>query len=89
MGIYVHGEIRRGTCRCKIAILVPRLNNLGMRPQERSSLGTVSLTGAQCMRLSSIDMGLDYDSTVMLTCKLLFAAAKAIVDVGHDMPWQS
>jgi len=29
-----------------------------------------------------IDMGLDYDSTVMLTCKLLFAAVKAIVDVG-------
>jgi len=32
-------------------------------------------------------MGLDYDSTVMLTCKLLFAAAKAIVDVGpHICP---
>jgi len=25
----------------------------------------------------------------MLTCKLLFAAAKAIVDVGPDMPRQS
>ena len=34
-------------------------------------------------------MGLDYNSTVMLTCKLLFAAAKAIVDVGPDMPRQS
>ena len=34
-------------------------------------------------------MGLDYDSTVMLTCKLLFAAAKAIVDVSPDMPQQS
>ena len=34
-------------------------------------------------------MGLDYDSTVMLTCKQLFAAAKAIVDVGPDMPQQS
>ena len=31
-------------------------------------------------------MGLDYHSTVMLTCKLLFAAAKAIVDIGPDMP---
>ena len=39
--------------------------------------------------MSSINMGLDYDSTVMLTCMLLFAAAKAIVDVGPDMPWQS
>ena len=62
---------------------------MGMRPQERSSLGTVRLDRAQCMRLSSIDMGLDYDSTVMLTCKLLFAAAKAIVDVGPHMPRQS
>jgi len=32
---------------------------------------------ARCKRMSSIDMGLDYDSTVMLTCKLLFAAAKS------------
>ena len=32
--------------------------------------------------MSNVDMGLDYDSTVMLICKLLFAAAKAIVDVG-------
>ena len=37
----------------------------------------------------SIDMGLDYDSAVMLTCKLLFATAKAIVDVGPDMSRQS
>ena len=37
---------------------------------------------------SRLDMGLDYDSTVMLTCKLLFAAAKAIVDVGPHMPRQ-
>ena len=82
-----HGEIRRGV---QIVILVPRLRT---RPQELSSLGTVSLTDcAQCIRMSSInmssidmsnvDMGLDYDSTVMLICKLLFAAAKAIVDVG-------
>jgi len=41
------------------------------------------------MQINSINMGLDYDSTVMLTCKLLFAAAKAIVDVGPDMPQQS
>ena len=34
-------------------------------------------------------MGLDYYSMVMLTCKLLFVAAKAIVDVGSHMPWQS
>jgi len=40
-------------------------------------------------RSSSIDVGLDYDSTVMLTCKLLFAAAKAIVDVGPHIPQQS
>jgi len=26
-------------------------------------------------------MGLDYDSTVMLTCKLLFATAKSVVEV--------
>ena len=53
---------------------------------------TVSLTDcAQGMQMSSIDMKLelDYDSTVILTCKLLFAAAKAILDVGPDMPWQS
>ena len=38
-------------------------------------------------RSSNINMGLDYDSTVMLTFKLLFAAAKAIVDVGpHICP---
>ena len=34
-------------------------------------------------------MGLYCDSTVMLTCKLLFATAKAIVDVGPDMSQQS
>jgi len=39
--------------------------------------------------MSSIDMGLDYHSVVMLTCKLLLAAAKAIVNVGPDMPRQS
>jgi len=33
--------------------------------------------------------GLDYNSTVMLTCKLLFAAAKPIVDISPDMPQQS
>ena len=61
--------------------LVPRLNNLGMRPQEWSTMGTVSLTDcAQCMRMSSIDIGLDYDSAIKLTCKLLFAAAEAIFD---------
>ena len=68
----------------------PRLNNLGTRPQEWSRLGTASPTDcAQCMRMSSIDMGLDYNSMVMLTCKLLFAKAKDIVDVGLDMSWQS
>jgi len=41
------------------------------------------------VRMSSIDVGLDYDSTVMLTCKLQLAAAKAIIDVGPDMPLQS
>ena len=52
-----------------------------------SSLGMVSLKDcAQCMQMSSIDMGLNYDSTVMLTRKVLFATAKAIIDVG---PWQS
>jgi len=39
--------------------------------------------------MSSIDVGLDYSSTVMLTCKLLLAAAKATVDVGPDMLRQS
>ena len=38
------------------------------------------------MRISSIDVGLDYGSMVMLTCKLLLATAKAIVDIGPDMP---
>jgi len=38
--------------------------------------------------MSSIDVGSDYDSTIMLTCKLLLAAAEAIVDIGHDMPQQ-
>jgi len=43
----------------------------GTRPQERSGLGRVSLTDcAQCMQMTSIDMDLDYDSTVMLSCKL-------------------
>jgi len=43
-----------------------------MRSQEQSSLGTVSLADCvQCMRMSSINVGLDYDNTVMLTCKLL------------------
>jgi len=43
-----------------------------MRPQERSSLGTVSLADCvQCMQMSSINVSLDYDNTVMLTCKLL------------------
>jgi len=74
-----------------VALQVPRLNNLGTKPQEQSSLGTVSLTDCvQCMRMSSINVGLDhYDSMVMLTCKLLLAAAKATVDVGPDMPQQS
>ena len=58
-----------GRAQMQVVILVPRLNNLGTRPQERSIL----CSRAQCMRMSSIDMGLDYDSTVMLTCKLLFA----------------
>ena len=77
-------------------VVMPRLNNLETRPQERSSLGTVSPTDrAQCiyiyMRMSSIDMGLviDYDSTVMLTRKLLFATAEALVDIGPDMLRQS
>ena len=64
---------------------------MGMRPQEQSSLGTVSLRDcAQCMRMSTraaLIMGLDYDSTVVLTCKLLSAAAKAIVEVGPHMVW--
>jgi len=48
-----------------------------MRPQEWFSLGMVSLIDrAQCMRMS-VDMDLDYDSMVILTCELLFAAANA------------
>jgi len=65
-----------------------RLNNLGMRPQE-NGLGMESLTDrAQCMQMSSIDMGLDYDSIVMLTCKLLFLTA-TICHVSPDMSRQS
>jgi len=41
------------------------------------------------MQMSSIEMDLDYDSMVMLTCKLLFGAVKAMVDVDPDMPKQS
>ena len=68
-----------GRTQMQIVILIPRLNNLGMRPQERSSQGAVSLTDHdQCVRMSSIDIGLDYKCTVMLTCKLLPAAAMAI-----------
>jgi len=36
--------------------------------------------------MSSIDVGLDYDSTIMLTCQLLLAATKALVDISPDMP---
>ena len=80
-----------GHTQMQIIILIPRLNNLVTRPQEQSSLGMMSLTdNAQCMRMSSINnMDLDYDSMVMLTCKLLFAAAEAIVDIGLDVPRQS
>ena len=79
-----------GRVQMQIVTLVPRLNNLGMRPQELSSLGTVSLTDCvQCMQMSSINVDLVYDSMVMLTCKLVFATAKAIVDISPDMPRQS
>ena len=50
----------------------------------------LSLTDhVQCMRMSRIEMGLDYDITVMLTCKLLFPTAKVIVVLGPDMVQQS
>ena len=79
------GMLNRGGGKCRY-LLVPRLNDLGTRPQEQSSLETVNWTDhAQCMQMNSIDMGLYYDSTVTLTCKLLFAAAKAIFDVGPDV----
>jgi len=52
----------------------------------------VSLTDrAQCVQMSSIDMGLDYDSTVMLTCKLyyfpqlLFATSVLICPSSHKL----
>jgi len=49
---YIHGEIRLaggGGRLMQIVILVPRLNNLGTRPQKWSSLGMVSLRDhAQC-----------------------------------------
>ena len=71
----------------QMVILVPRLNNLGTRQEEMSSPGMVSLKDcAQCTQMSSIDMGLNYDSTVMLTRKVLFATAKAIIDVGPSQP---
>ena len=55
-----------GELRTLILSVAPRLNNLGMRPQVQSSLGTVSLTDrALCMRMSSIHVGLDYDSMVI------------------------
>jgi len=90
--VYIYMERSDGTLADAdiVVILEPRLNNLGMRPQERYSLGTVSLTDcAQSMQMSSIDKGLDYERMVTLTCKLLFAAVKAIVDIDPDMPWQS
>ena len=44
----------------------------------------------QCMWMSSIGVGLDYDSTVILvTCKLLLAAAKAIFEICPDVLRQS
>jgi len=39
--------------------------------------------------MSRSDMGFDYDITVMLTCKLLFPVAKAIVVIGPDVDQQS
>ena len=45
MGIYVHVEI---STQIQIVILVPRLNNLGTRPQEWSSLGAVGHFGVDC-----------------------------------------
>ena len=56
------------------------------KTKNENQIATIQCSRAQCMRMSSIDMGLDYDSTVMLTCKLLFAAAKSKVEVGLDMP---
>jgi len=43
----------------------------------------------QCMRMCRIEMGLDYEITVMLTCKLLFPTAKVTVVVGPDVAQQS
>ena len=86
--VYIYMERSDGT-HADADTFEPTLNNLGTRPQERSSLGMVSLTDyAQSMQMSSIDKGLDYDRMV-LTCKLLFAAVKAIVDISPDMPRQS
>lgn len=45
-----------GCAQIQIVILVLRLNNLGMRPKEWSSLGMVSVTDCvQCIRMSSIE----------------------------------
>jgi len=37
---------------------------------ETTKTGSGESGRAQCMRMSRIDMGLDYDGTVMVTCKL-------------------
>jgi len=59
-----------------------------MRSQEQSSLGTVSLADCvQCMRMSSINVGLDYDNTVMLTCNYYLLTA-AVYSVPDDKPSQ-
>ena len=50
----------------------------------------VSLTDcAQCMQMSSIDMGLDYDSTVTLTCNPppLSLSASALLDACMVTGW--
>ena len=63
--------------------LVPR----DQTGRAQMQIATIQCSRAQCMRMSSIDMGLDYDSTVMLTCKLLFAAAKSAPALMSYVCW--
>ena len=66
--VWVHiyaWKYQTGCVQVQIVILVPRLNDLRMRPWERSSLGRASLTGcALCMCKSTI--------LVLLCTKLLW-----------------
>ena len=70
-----------GRAQMQIVILVPRLNNLGTRPQLFCVVARAVYANEKHR------YGLDYDRTVMLTCKLLFAAAKSAPALMSYVCW--